>query len=438
MPYFVLSPRSPLMGFLPEGFNCIRKTYHNITDIPEFNVSGQVITYASPDSTYAVTKRLLDSAKKEILIGIYDFDADYIKELLLNALERKVQVTLMLDVNSTQEVQLLKDLSSFGCKTVSAPSCQNKLVRYFPNCHEKFVVIDDEWLMVQSGNYSKNSIPFNEEDGGDPKHFKKGNRDMGVAIQSKEMSAFFKKVLLSDIKLVEDGVSPESLLTEAIQQPLLVDAVPEQLPIKLFPSKTFSLDQPMRVVPILSPDNYMDKIVALLKSAKKSIYIENQYIKSTQPDVSKLLDAIADARDKNADLDVKIILGKLFSNSDVPKEKANLQNLESTYNLKLGTHIKYIDISRFVHCHNKLIIIDGENTLISSQNWSDTAVSQNREAGLILYNKDIAGYYNAIFQTDWETGWDKIAVSTGDSRITPETLSKGNFTRVNIGDYEEV
>ena len=39
-----------------------------IKKIPSFNVSSDLIAYASPDSTYAVTKHLLDSAKKSVLI----------------------------------------------------------------------------------------------------------------------------------------------------------------------------------------------------------------------------------------------------------------------------------------------------------------------------------------------------------------------------------
>ena len=42
-------------------------------------VSGKIMAYASPDSTYAVTKKLLDSAQRSIVIGIYDFRADYMK-----------------------------------------------------------------------------------------------------------------------------------------------------------------------------------------------------------------------------------------------------------------------------------------------------------------------------------------------------------------------
>jgi phosphatidylserine/phosphatidylglycerophosphate/cardiolipin synthase-like enzyme len=438
MPLFVMNPDEPLVGVSLEGFDCDRLEYKKLKNIEPFEIEGEFIAYASPDSTYAVTKRLFDGAKREIMIGIYDFSADYVKELLLNARERGVRITLMLDINSEVERALFKKLEQFGCTTVPAPSCANKQVSYFPNCHEKFVVIDNEWVMVQSGNYSKHSIPINEEDGGDPEHFKKGNRDMGVAIQSKVLAAFFKKVLKRDIKLVTHEVSPESLQPEVKALPLLVDFVPEALPVELFPSKRFQPTKPIKVQPVLSPDNYMEEVIALLASAKKSIYIENQYIRSSQPEVSRLLGAVKGAMASNSDLDVRIILGKLFNADDGPKEKDNIKNLKQTFGLALGDNIRYIDTKRFVHCHNKLIIVDEKIVLISSQNWSDTAVSLNREAGLILYYPQMAKYYLKIFESDWSTALKKIPIPGASNTVRPEALFSGDFTEVSPADYEEV
>lgn len=437
MPQLIISQNLTDHGFSLQGFDCEKLPYSKIEQIKSFNVSGQFIAYASPDSTYAVTKKLFNEAKEEILIGIYDFGAHYIKELLLNAMERNVKVTLMLDLDSKKEKEIFDELKRFGCKTVQAPSCKNPSARYFPNCHEKFIIIDNKILLVQSGNYSKNSIPFNEEDGGNPEHFKKGNRDMGVAIESEELCNFFKGLLHSDIKLVEDRLSPQFLGNIFPERPVLVDFVPQLNPIRLFPSKTFVPSNPVKVQPVLSPDNYMDKITSLLSLAQKSIFIENQYIRSNQPQVQKLLQAIKIAKQNNSALDVKIILGKLFDADDFPKEQNNIKILKDDYNLELGENIRYIDTQRFVHCHNKLIIVDDETVLISSQNWSDTAVSQNREAGLILYYPEIASYYNDIFESDWSTALKQIP-NPGGNQISPQAVSDGNYTEVSIGDYKEV
>ncbi len=41
--------------------------------------------------------------------------------------------------------------------------------------------------------------------------------------------------------------------------------------------------------------------------------------------------------------------------------------------------------------------------LVSSQNWSGDGFLRNRDAGLIVEDAEIAGYYEAIFLDDWNT-----------------------------------
>lgn len=419
--------------------NCTLDDYKKIKKVPSFDVTGDLIAYASPDSTYAVTRRLLDAAKKEIVIGIYDFSADYMKSILLSAMQRGVKVSLMLDIDGKKEEQIFEDLAKFGCKTVPAPSCASKNANFFPSSHEKVIVIDGTWTLVQSGNYSGNSIPFNEKDGGDPAHFVKGNRDMGVAIRSKPLAEFFAKLLRSDMKLELDAAGLEALEARERKkkEPDLVEAVPELLPVQLFPSKTLNPKKSIKLTPVLTPDNYMQVVPDFLESATKSIFIEQQYIRSKQVDIIKLLAAIKKARDTRPSLDVRIILGKLFSAEDVTKEKENIANLKKNFGLKLDENIRFIDTKRFVHCHNKLIVVDDEAVLVSSQNWSNTGVGTNREAGVLMRYPDIAKYYSKIFLSDWTTA-QKTIPKVGAETISAEKLAKGKFVEVVAADYQEV
>ncbi|HEV7242761.1 MAG TPA: phospholipase D-like domain-containing protein [Thermoanaerobaculia bacterium] len=442
MPFVVTEAKVESIG--AAGFlelvsrNCPLKKYKKINPIKSFDVAGEFIAYASPDSTYAVTRRLLDSAKKEIIIGIYDFSASYMKDILLNAMQRDVKVSLMLDIDGTTEEKIFKELAKFGGTTVPAPSCASKKVSYFPSSHEKVIVIDDTWTLVQSGNYSRNSIPFNEVDGGDPDSFVTGNRDMGVAIRSAPLAKFFAKLLRSDMRLELTG--PEKLGRRQQQRPEpdLVEAMPKKIPEQLFASKRFNPDDAVSVTPVLTPDNYMNVIPDFLESATQSIFIEQQYIRGSQTDIVKLLTRINAARDKNAALDVRIILGKPFDQEDYEKEQANIKRLRESFGLKLGEHIRFIDIDRFVHCHNKLIIVDEEAVVISSQNWSRTGVGTNREAGVLMRYPDIARYYAEIFESDWKTALKRIPKPPVKEAISPEALAKGNFVEVRAADYQEV
>lgn len=418
--------------------NCTLAGYEKLKTIRSVNVTDEIVAYASPDSTYAVTKRFFDAAKKSIRIGIYDFSSSYIKKLTLDAMSRGVQVTLMLDVDGKSEERVMDSLAEMGANCVTAPACSSQRANYFSSCHEKFIVIDDVWTLVQSGNYSDNSIPLNEVDGGDPENFKTGNRDTGLAIKSRRLAAFFTSVLNSDIELELNGA--EALAAER-QEPskFLVEAAPTKIPKSLFNSKSFqfSAEKPLIVQPVLSPDNYMDVMPNVLRMAKKSILIEQQYIRGTQPQITVLLQAIAEAIQGNPDLDVRIVLGKLFDADAVVKEKKNLAHLKNTYGLALGPNIRFINEDRFVHCHNKLIIVDGKTVLVSSQNWSDSAVSKNREAGILLTHRAIGTYFSKIFESDWETAVSKIP-NPGKKKVGPEMLRKGGFVRVAAADYRVV
>lgn len=404
--------------------------------IPNVPVSNDIIAYASPDSTYAVTRKLFDAAKTSILIGIYDFTAAYMKQLVLDAMARGVQVSLMLDVDSAGERRLFDDLVDMGVVGVLAPSCANPSVHVFASAHEKVIVIDDEWTLVQSGNYSANSIPLNEIDGGGPA-FRTGNRDTGLAIRSTDLAGLFTKILQAD--MARGSAGPQQAFPEVPEDAMiLVERAPAGRPTALFPSRAFQLDGPLHIQPVLSPDNYMDVVPALIRAATTSVCIEQQYIKANQPSVRMLLDAISEARRSYPALQVRIVLGKVFSRDDLPEEHKNLDILANDYQLMPGTNIRYINTDQLVHCHNKMIVIDGAAVLVSSQNWSDFAVTKNREAGVWVPHPDIARYFEAIFDVDWDSAFTSPEQGFAEAPAGAEGLSGGGFIKVERADYEEL
>jgi phosphatidylserine/phosphatidylglycerophosphate/cardiolipin synthase-like enzyme len=438
----VKAPPEAVAGFEDVGEemvprNCKLRPYRKVKVAPQA-VTGEFIAYASPDSTYAVTKQFFEAAKESILIGIYDFTAGYVKELLLRAMRRRVKVTLMLDLdNRPGENEIFDELVKYGCEGVAAPSCASKYAHYFASSHEKVIVIDGAWTLVQSGNYSDNSIPANESDGVlDAEHFFPGNRDMGVAIRSRGLAAFFTRILRADIRL-ELKAEAEEAVEVAVPTPefeeLLEEAPPEPPP--LVASKRFKPPRPVKVTPVLSPDNYLDVMPAVLAAAKKSIAIEQQYIRPRQPLIRKLLAAIRQAVAKNR-VEVRVILARpLGGGRRFEKEAEDIKAL-SEFGLRLGKEVRILNPKHFVHCHNKLVVVDDARVLVSSQNWSDSAVSLNREAGLLLESPELAKYYAGLFQTDWDTGLKSLVKRA--RFFAPESLATGKVVRLNWGDYAEV
>jgi phosphatidylserine/phosphatidylglycerophosphate/cardiolipin synthase-like enzyme len=53
------------------------------------------------------------------------------------------------------------------------------------------------------------------------------------------------------------------------------------------------------------------------------------------------------------------------------------------------------------NCHTKGIIIDNEAVLVGSHNWTTAGTGFNRDASLIFYDREIAQFYERLFQYDW-------------------------------------
>lgn len=84
-----------------------------------------------------------------------------------------------------------------------------------------------------------------------------------------------------------------------------------------------------------------------------------------------------------------------------------------------------------------MVLVDGTGVLVSSQDWSNEAVSENRETGLVFNHKGIRDYFAAIFESDWTTAMKDPEGDKLES-VGPETVRAGGFVRVMAGDYAEV
>ena len=71
------------------------------------------------------------------------------------------------------------------------------------------------------------------------------------------------------------------------------------------------------------------------------------------------------------------------------------------FSLEFDDNYRFLSSKHFVHCHNKLIVVDDEKVLLGSQNWSTTGLLSNREASLLVEHAGIATYFAEIFDADW-------------------------------------
>lgn len=104
--------------------------------------------------------------------------------------------------------------------------------------------------------------------------------------------------------------------------------------------------------------------------------------------------------------------------------------------------VKYIgggDYDRYSYVHNKYAIIDGDEVVITSENWTAGNISTNngnRGWGAVVYNADFATYMNEFFTNDWTFADDFATFSSvySDKGKTLASLSAAESYISGIAD----
>jgi phosphatidylserine/phosphatidylglycerophosphate/cardiolipin synthase-like enzyme len=65
------------------------------------------------------------------------------------------------------------------------------------------------------------------------------------------------------------------------------------------------------------------------------------------------------------------------------------------------------------------MIVDNKSVLISSINWNENSVTQNRELGIIIESPEVAKYYAEVFFYDWNL--------KAPNEITPLKVAHADF-----------
>ncbi|MEF8879380.1 MAG: phospholipase D-like domain-containing protein [Candidatus Thermoplasmatota archaeon] len=371
------------------------------SDYPVYTnaVNGTVKVFVSPDCSYRVLKQEIQRADSSIRLNVYEFTHIYLYRLLSDALERNVSVDILVEGQpvggmSLEQKFILQKLSEEGA-TIHfnmGKSEENIYSRYTFN-HAKYLVIDEEKVVVESCNWAVYGVPKN------PVY---GNREWGVIIKNETLAGFYLNVFNDDFNIDRcDVFSIREMDFGGIEQTSRMDVFSYGKYVPSFSSR--EIQGCFNVSSFFSPDNSYQAISDFIDSAEKSIYVEQLYIhlnwdEKANPFISKLVNK------SRRGVDVKVVLNynPVYRSSN-EKSLLTKQHLE-----KHGIEVKFVysNWSYFRNIHNKGVIVDNESVLISSVNWNSNSVLNNREAGLIIRNKTVAKYFSDVFFYDWKIDID--------------------------------
>lgn len=371
--------------------------------------STPVTLSASPDSGWPTLSAFLAATTTSLTVGMYDFTSSHVLETVEKMLAGKT-VKIVLDhpsknptADQTDEQTAAALASSFGADLEQAWALDRMdplaAAWVFPTAyHIKVAVRDSTSVWVSSGNWNNSNQPDIDPvtTPGDAAEARTRDRDWHVVVNDPGLARTFEAFLLNDLAIAEahdvaGAAHPAAVAAEF--EPLVLPNAQTPPFATFFPSK--AITDVTRVTPVLTPDVgvYVDAVTELIDGARATLRMQFQYIElprvssAASAPLERLVAAIV-ARQK-AGVDVKIIMSQYETAGFL--EKLQAAGLDVVHSVKLQSNV-----------HNKGVVVDGARVLVSSQNWSSSGVSTNRDAGVILDSADAADYFSTIFDHDWE------------------------------------
>lgn len=375
-----------------------------------FGFYGNVTVFTSPDSSFTVIADAIDNASESICLNLYQFHNFYLMDRIIDAIDRGVKVKIMLEggpVNgiADEERYVASNVVTAGGEVRFMISDRDRGIndRYTFN-HAKYAIIDDETTIVISENWKNTGVPINNTF---------GNRGWGVIINDPDTADYLSSVFFEDWKPAsKDSFSftPDDPIYGNKYGNPPHDFVPDRtIPTGNYTSPFSSkiVSGKFNVSPVLSPDTSLmgaGSIIGMIKGADDSVYVEQLYIRNwgtnANPAPNPFLEAVINASRRGCE--VKVLLDSVYEgkngemvtylNGVAADEDLNLE-AKLIDNVPIGLN----------KTHNKGVIVDRSQVLISSINWNENSVRNNREVGLIIENCDVAEFYTDVFFYGW---WD--------------------------------
>jgi V8-like Glu-specific endopeptidase len=367
----------------------------------------KVTAHVGPERSWTELSRFLDGARKELVSSIYEFHAKHIAEVIEDRLDDHVKMSLVV-ANQSRDLKngiskpgefdrsdtFARWRTTFDFENVFVPTGSSGLVANA--YHIKVTVRDRSAIWLSSGNWKHTSQPvIDKAELDDPKvTARSGNREWHVVVENATLAARFRNHILQDrTRSTELGGTFE---TPAEQLFIDVPAVQEGVVLERAPDRVLEpkqVDGTIRVMPLLTPDRkgavYSKAVLRLIRSAKKQLVFQNQYIKVANGSDGFFDDLVELLIEKSETIDdVRIIVRA----GDVIDDASELKRRGLDVNRCLR---------RLANTHTKGIVVDGKRVLLGSQNWSQLGVTLNRDASLIFDNEEIATYFLEAFELDW-------------------------------------
>ena len=351
-----------------------------------------ITCHVGPDAGWKTLKPFLEGTTERLTVAMYEFYAKHVIDTITRLGEESdatLNMILQVDKNDKDVETTLRN--SWGDRLEFTQASVSGADRIFNNSyHTKVAVRDSSAFWLSSGNWSPTSQP-SIKPGSEQVLYSKGNREWHVIIEDEPLAKMYEQFIEYDIKQAREVAAPEA---EPAMPDLLIPEsamAPEAVVVQEHPfeAKTFATSgAPVKVKPLMSPDNYAAEVLKLIESATRSLYLQFSYIRQPSTETfDKIISAIA--RKMKENVEVKVLVG------------TNQNPDHSTLLITKRGWKRSMFRRQTSKLHNKGILVDGKVAVVGSNNWSSDGTQYNRDTSLVFYSRPIAQYFTEVFMFDW-------------------------------------
>jgi cardiolipin synthase len=402
-------PFSPL----PKGDMAVRDAAHPDTgtsadwfrscagrsELGTVSYEASVDPFTSPEGALDRMIREIGSARTSIDACVYQLGDPAVTEIFAEAEARGVDVSLLIE---GQPVAGLTNSSKTAIATLLDAGCDVRLMtsnqsyRRYDCLHAKYFIVDRERVTVMSENWA----------GG-----LDSNRGWGVTVASQELAADMSVMFQEDSSLERRDVNEASTVVRDWYAPPTEVVVPDPRGVATIPVMA-------QVSMIASPETSFQGILEMVSSATERILVEQLYIDPAWVETNQIMDELLDAAARG--VPVRVLLDETFvdtsdtRNNSMTVDALNALAIERHLDLEARLVSRYHD---FGVMHNKGLIAD-DRVLVSSVNWADASVFQNREVGLVISSPSVSSFFADFFWRDWAVDPEPPTISLPWNNLT--------------------
>jgi cardiolipin synthase len=363
---------------------------------------GNLTAFLSPDCSADVVVSRLDSARESIRMCSYEFSSSLVCHALLRALGRGVDVSVIVDgapaggMDERALVALSVLVGAGGSARTLSGRTDDGVVRHIAALHSKYFVIDSVEIIVLSENAVPSGIPSDRVF---------GNRGWGVAIASEELATHLASVFEDDRRSSRPDVadwSSDPRFDPEAEPPAEERSEHER---GMIPPLVTTADAVVNLV--LSPDgSFATPFLSDMLVTSEDLVIEQfqadlRWLTRWSDDeiLSPLLSCVIESARSGASC--RALLDSSWFNLE-----RNGEVVDALSAVRVGESVdcesRLMDLdSPITVLHNKGVIIDGQRTVVSSNNWGYASFARNRELAAVVDSLEVARYFTRAFDADW-------------------------------------